>query len=103
VTDEKNHGTHHFGQHSNLTDIEIEIIVESAVRKTFITLGADLSDGRSIQELQKDFAFMRRQRVGGEKAAELIKRTAIGSFIGGGAYALWEGCKAILAAKGVAP
>jgi hypothetical protein len=88
------------GQHSDLTSIEIDIIVEKSVRKTFITLGADLSDNGSIQALQKDFAHLRKQREGGEQTAEFLKRGAIGVFLAGFLWALWQGFKVALLAKG---
>jgi hypothetical protein len=91
----------HLGEHSNLNATEIDIIVEKAVRKTFITLGADLSDNRSLQALQKDFAYMRRQRVGGEKMGDGIRSAAIVAFMGGLLWALWQGLKIALVSKGV--
>jgi len=89
------------GEHSDLTAMEIDIIVEKAVRKTFITLGADLSDNSSIQALQKDFAHLRNTRVGGEKTAEFLKKSAIGAFLTGFLWAMWQGFKVALASKGV--
>jgi len=89
------------GQHSDLSPIEIDIIVKKAVRETFITLGADLSDNGSIQELQKDFAHLRRTREGGEQTAEFFKRGSIGVFIAAVLWALWQGIKVALAKNGV--
>lgn len=94
-------GKTQLGTHSDLSAIEIEIIVEKAVRKTFITLGADLSDAGSIQALQKDFAHLRNQRLGGEQMAALVKKSAIGVFIAGLLWALWQGIQVALAHKGV--
>lgn len=91
------------GKHSELNATEIDIIVQKSVRQTFITLGADLSDNRSIQDLQKDFAYMRSQRVGGEKAIEFMRKTVISAFIGGLLFALWLGFQAAVRLKGVAP
>lgn len=91
------------GENSNLTSTEIDIIVKKSVRETFITLGADLSDNRSIQALQKDFAYMRTQRIGGEKTVEFMRRAVITAFLGGVMFALWLGIKAALSMKGVAP
>lgn len=93
--------TKDFGQNSQLTAIEIEIIVDKAVRKTFITLGADLEDNSSVLALQKDFAFIRAQRIGGEKMADRVRATGVAAIAGGGLYALWEGIKLALRAKGV--
>jgi hypothetical protein len=89
------------GQHSDLTPIEIDIIVKKAVRETFVTLGADLSDNGSILALQKDFAHMRKQREGGEQTAEFLKRSAIGVFIAAFLWAMWQGFKVAVVAKGL--
>lgn len=93
--------TSDFGKNSQLTATEIDIIVQKSVRQTFITLGADLSDNKSVQELQKDFAYMRSQRIGGEKMADWTKRSVILTFIGAGLWALWQGIKLALHAKGI--
>lgn len=88
------------GENSALTQIEIEIIVDKAVRQTFVTLGADLTDNRAVLSLQKDFAYMRDQRVGGEKTADFLKKGFIGVVLSGFLWALWQGIKAALQAKG---
>lgn len=89
------------GENSNLTATEIEIIVDKAVRKTFVTLGADLSDSKSVLALQQDFNYVRQQRVGMEKTAEFVKRSAITTFLAGMLFALWLGIKASLKGTGI--
>lgn len=92
---------HHLENKTGLTAFEIDIIVQKSVRQTFVTLGADLSDSGSVQEMQKDFAYVRRQRVGGEKMADAVRNGALLLVISGALWALWEGIKAALAVKGV--
>jgi hypothetical protein len=59
-----------------MTQDEINRIAEAAVRETFLKLGVDISRPESIQAMQADFAFMRRQR----KAGEAFKQNALRTF-----------------------
>ena len=61
------------------------------VRATLQELGVDITDPI---EVQKDFAFVRRQRVVSEKIGMGVRLAAIGIFVSGAMGALWIGIKA---------
>jgi len=56
-----------------------------------------------MRATQRDFAYMRAQRLGGERMAENVRKTGIAVIAGGLLWALWEGIKIALATKGVLP
>lgn len=89
------------GEHSNLTDTEIRIVVKMAVRDTLEEMGLDLSTPEARASARADFAYMRRQRLGGERIADWAKHSVIAAFVGGGLWAIWQGIKFALTAKGV--
>lgn len=88
------------GKNSQLTGIEIEIIVKKAVRETLETLGIDLSDNRAVRELQADFLYMRDQRVGARRMGEYVKKSVVTTVIGGLLWALWYGIQLAMKVKG---
>ncbi len=76
-----------------LTSSEIEHIAaesaKAAVRETLLVMGVDVSDPKSIQEMQRDFAHVRvwRQSVDTVKRQSLI--AAVGILVSGIAGAIW--------------
>lgn len=96
MTDEK-------GAHSHLTEIEIEIIVEKAVRKSLTNLGIDLSDTKALQSVQADFVFMRQQRQGAENLKEWVKRSAVTVLIAAALAVMWQGLLSVLPHKAGVP
>lgn len=65
------------------------VTAEEAVRKTLLVMGVDVSDPKSIQEMQYDMAHVRRWR----KSVETVQRqsliAAIGVIVSGIAAAIW--------------
>lgn len=86
---------------TNLTEIQVQVIVDLAVKKTLRELGVDLDDVRDMRELQADFMFMRKQRKGADKLADWLKHSTIVVVVGGALTMLWYGFRAILPAKGI--
>jgi hypothetical protein len=62
---------------------------KAAVRDTLLAMGVDVSDPKSIQEMQYDMAHVRRWR----KSVETVQRqsliTALGIVVSGIAGAIW--------------
>jgi len=72
---------------------EIKEVVRETVRETFLTLGVNLDDSDGVTEVQSDFSYLRKSRVGSEQAATWVKRGAIGVFMSGLAWLVWVGIK----------
>ncbi len=87
------------GEHSNLTDTEIKIVVKMAVREMFEEFGHDLSTPAGRDAARKDFAYTRHSRLNSERISNWIMSATITVFIGGVAYALFQGIKAAIFAK----
>lgn len=70
---------------SDLSSEQIEALAEKVAEKNlanFLKLfGADPANINHIRDLQLDFIYMRKARIGSEEAMLLAKRTAIGVFI----------------------
>ena len=90
----------HLGEHSSLNSTEISIVVKMAVRDTLEEMGIDLASPEGREAARKDFAYMRRQRVGGEKIADGIRNAGIIAFVSAFAWALWQGIKLALNVSG---
>lgn len=91
------------GEHSDLTDTEIRIVVKMAVREMFEEMGHDLSTPAGREAARKDFAYNRNSRLNSERISNWIMSATITVFIGGVAYALIQGIKAAFTAKGLGP
>ena len=84
-----------------MNDAELQALVhqaaeeaaESAVSKTLLSIGADIS---RPTELQKDFAHVRRHRQAYEQVGTVTRRTAFTVVIGGMLTALWLGIETML-------
>lgn len=82
-----------------MTEADIRRIVRDSVRETLTTLGLDAHAPDAILDLQRDFAFLRRTRLGGEELARKTRLAAMGMALSGLAYLVWEGLRAALRAK----
>lgn len=82
-----------------MTEAEIRRIVRESVHETLTTLGLDANAPEAILDLQRDFAFLRRTRMGGEELARKTRLAAMGLALSGLAYLLWEGARAALRLK----
>lgn len=82
-----------------MTEAEIRRVVRDTVRETLTTLGLDAHAPDAVLDLQRDFAFLRRTRVGGEELARKTRLAAMGMALSGFAYLLWEGLRAALRLK----
>lgn len=90
-------------ERTGLTDLEVKVVVDRAVRQTLITLGLDISTADKMLQAQADFGYLRKQRLGSEEVTKWVKRTAVGACVSGAIYAFWHGFKAAMTAKGVLP
>ncbi|MEH6345002.1 MAG: hypothetical protein V7785_07955 [Bermanella sp.] len=68
----------------------IEASAEKGVGKALISLGVDV--GNPL-EVQKDLAFVRRQRQASEQVTKLARRTIISLVIVGSLGVFWAGLK----------
>ena len=66
---------------------EIDEVVRVSVRQTLQHLGFTVEDPNAIQ---KDMIYLRMTRIGREETAKWIKRSAIGVFITGLLYFMWD-------------
>lgn len=66
---------------------EMEAIVRASVMQTLQHLGFTMDDPNAIQ---KDMIYLRMSRIGREETAKWIKRSAIGVFITGILYFMWD-------------
>jgi hypothetical protein len=66
---------------------EIRQIVHASVTEALGHLGFTIDDPHAIQ---KDMIHLRRHRVGQEEIEKWIKRTAIGVFVTGILYFMWD-------------
>ncbi len=66
---------------------EVETIVRASVMETLQHLGFTVDDPNAIQ---KDMIYLRMSRMGREETTKWIKRSAIGVFITGLLYFLWD-------------
>jgi hypothetical protein len=66
---------------------DVETIVRASVMETLQHLGFTIDDPHSIQ---KDMIYLRMNRMGREETVKWIKRSAIGVFITGLLYFLWD-------------
>ena len=82
-----------------MTETDIRRIVRETVRETLTTLGLDASAPDSVLDLQRDFAFLRRTRLGGEELARKTRLAVMGMALSGLAYLAWEGLRAALRFK----
>lgn len=78
---------------------EIKQIVDASVRETLGHLGFTIDDPHAIQ---KDMIHLRYARLGQEETSKWIKRTALGVFITGLLYLLWDAVGQAIALKGSA-
>ncbi len=63
------------------------------VREAFMHFGVDITDADSVKAFQADLHFLGRQRKGAEEAGRWIRRAALGAFVSGLLWVLWEGLK----------
>ncbi len=70
-----------------LQPYEIDEVVRVSVHQTLQHLGFTVDDPNAIQ---KDMIYLRMSRVGREETAKWIKRSAIGVFISGLLYFMWD-------------
>lgn len=70
-----------------LQPYEIDEVVRASVHQTLRHLGFTVEDPNAIQ---KDMIYLRMTRIGREETAKWIKRSAIGVFITGFLYFLWD-------------
>lgn len=75
----------------NLSPHDITIIVDKSVRTTLTTLGIDLSSTEELRQVQADFSYMRRQRLGADEIGKWARKSILTAAIGGVMYALWAG------------
>lgn len=61
------------------------------VRATLAEMGMDLSDSA---EMQRDFVYLRRQRVATERIGIGVRLALIGALLSGGLAMLWLGARA---------
>lgn len=66
---------------------EVETIVRASVMQTLQHLGFTVDDPNAVQ---KDMIYLRMSRIGREETSKWIKRSAIGVFITGLLYYLWD-------------
>lgn len=66
---------------------EIKQIVDASVRETLGHLGFTVNDPHAIQ---KDMIHLRMARLGQEETMKWVKRTALGVFVTGCLYLLWD-------------
>jgi len=66
---------------------EIKQIVHASVLETLAHLGVTTDDPHAVQ---RDMIHLRQIRLGQEESAKWIKRTAIGVFVTGLLYLLWN-------------
>ena len=71
---------------------DIETAVSNGLKDAFKDIGID---ARDWQELQKDFAYLRKKREAEELAAVWLKRGVIGTLITGTAVLLSLGAQAM--------
>jgi predicted ATP-grasp superfamily ATP-dependent carboligase len=81
----------------NLTQDEIETVVEKAVKKAvanvLVSFGIEESDRR---EIRADFAYLRRWRKSAEQLQSYTLRAVITAIVAGGLGALWLGLKTMM-------
>lgn len=70
-----------------LQPYEIDEVIRASVHETLQHLGFTVEDPHAIQ---KDMIYLRMARIGREETAKWIKRSAIGVFITGLLYFLWD-------------
>lgn len=77
-----------------LSKSEVEDVAEEAAergaKKVLLALGVDVNNPIDTQQ---DMAYLRKSREGYENTGKYITRTAIGIFVVGLCWALWEGFK----------
>jgi hypothetical protein len=67
------------------------------VEETLRRIGIEPQDA---QEYQADMHHLRLTRQGAEQVQRWGKRAAVGAFVSGLCWLMWEGAKAVLKAKG---
>lgn len=73
-----------------LTEAEIKTLIRSTVKEVLVEIGA----GESVSDLQRDFIFLREQRLGSVVVKKTLRKGALGLIIGavpGMIWLLWEG------------
>lgn len=66
---------------------EIKQIVQASVLETLGHLGFTVDDPHAVQ---RDMIYLRMHRQGQEELAKWAKRTAVGVFVSGVLYLLWD-------------
>lgn len=66
---------------------EIRQVVKASVMETLAHLGITTDDPHAVQ---KDMIHLRMARLGQEELAKWVKRTAVGVFVTGALYLLWD-------------
>lgn len=70
-----------------LQPYEVEEVVRVSVHQTLQHLGFTVDDPNAIQ---KDMIYLRMSRMGREETIKWMKRSAIGVFITGLLYFMWD-------------
>lgn len=72
---------------------KIQKAVESGIENSLEKFGFDVGNPLEVQE---DMAHLRKSRLGSEKLKGRAGLVAVGIFVTGAIYAIWEGIKATL-------
>ena len=83
-------------ERTNLTEVEVNVIVMKSVRETLTALGIDVSDTKSLLSVQADFAHLRNMRKTRERMAEYIAKTLVGAIAVAALALLWQGFQFVL-------
>ena len=73
-----------------MDEISARVIIKEAVEQTLERLGFTVDEPT---RLQADMMYLRKAREGNEEMQKWIRRTAIGVFVTGLLYSLWQGIK----------
>lgn len=83
-----------------MTEADVRRVAREAVREMLLALGADAYDAESIKDLQADFLYVRKARLGNEEVGKWIRRGIVITGVSGVLWLLWEGLKVGLKVKG---
>ena len=71
-------------------------LISEALRSEHLKLGVASDTGDAVIALQKDFAFLRRQRLASEEMGPMIRKAVIGAVVTGALALTWVAFKAEL-------
>jgi hypothetical protein len=66
-----------------MTHDEADALAEAAVKRTFLTLGIDISDPEAVIKVQSDFKHLRMWRESTEAVKRKALLTAVGVIVAG--------------------